>query len=112
MKKIVLLFSVAAVFALVSIAQAAGSMPEIKYDDRIKECGCPPCCPKDVRAGSLPQIDVDKRIEDYEVKIKEQKIVNDVFNYVSKCKNVTKFSVEEATLNEIFVEKVGESFEK
>jgi len=64
MKKIVLLFSVAAVFALVSIAQAAGSMPEIKYDDRIKECGCPPCCPKDVRAGSLPQIDVDKRIED------------------------------------------------
>ena len=35
----------------------------------------------------------------------------DVFKYVSKCDNVVKFSVEEPSLNEIFVAKVGESYE-
>jgi len=64
MKKIVFLVSVIIMFAVVNVAQAAGGMPEVKYDDRIKECGCPPCCPKDVRAGGLPEIQIDKNIKD------------------------------------------------
>ena len=64
MKKIVLLASVIFMFAVVNVAQAAGGLPEIKYDDRIKECGCPPCCPKDVRAGGFPEIPIDKNIKD------------------------------------------------
>lgn len=51
-------------------------------------------------------------IEEKEVKIDNADVVNDVFKYVSKCHNVTKFVVEEPTLNEIFIEKVGESYEK
>mgnify|MGYP000994917910 CR=1 FL=1 len=39
-------------------------------------------------------------------------IVDNVFKVVSKCKCVTKFVVEEPSLNEIFVERVGESYEK
>ena len=64
MKKIVLLAAVILMFAVVNVAQAAGGLPEVKYDDRIKECGCPPCCPKDVRAGGLPEIKYDKNIKD------------------------------------------------
>lgn len=50
--------------------------------------------------------------EDIEIKIKEDTYVDDVFKYISKCKNITKFVVEEPSLNEIFVSKVGESFDK
>lgn len=57
-------------------------------------------------------VSVTKKSDEYEVKIENQDIVKDVFKYVSKCDNVVKFSVEEPSLNEIFVAKVGESYEK
>ncbi len=57
-------------------------------------------------------LNVDKNKSEFIVKIENDKIIEDVFKYVSKCKNITKFDVEEATLNEIFIEKVGEEFEK
>lgn len=47
-----------------------------------------------------------------EVTISSKDIVDDVFKYISKCKNVIKFIVEEPSLNDIFVSKVGESYEK
>jgi len=47
-----------------------------------------------------------------EVKIKDNDTVDKVFKYVSKCSNITKFAVEEPSLNEIFVSKVGESYEE
>lgn len=57
-------------------------------------------------------IKVDNNKNEYIVKIENDNIIEDVFKYVSKCKNITKFDVEEASLNEIFIEKVGEEFEK
>lgn len=57
-------------------------------------------------------VDVIKKPEEYEVKIESNDVVEDVFKVVNKKKNVTKFVVEEPTLNEIFVSKVGESYEK
>ena len=45
------------------------------------------------------------------VKIKDIEVVDKVFKYVSKCNNITTFTVEEPSLNEIFVSKVGESYE-
>lgn len=45
------------------------------------------------------------------VTVLESKNVSDVFNYIKTCKNVTKFVVEEPSLNEIFVSKVGEAYE-
>ena len=47
----------------------------------------------------------------YEIKIESSDIVKDVFDKISKCKNITKFVVEEPSLNEIFISKVGESYE-
>ena len=57
---------------------------------------------------------VDKVIElqdEFEVKIESNDIVESVFKKI-KDKTITKFLVEEPSLNEIFVEKVGEQYEK
>jgi len=56
-------------------------------------------------------IDVSVVKGEYEIKIEDDSIIDDVFKYVSKCDNVTKFVVEEPSLNEIFISKVGESYE-
>lgn len=49
--------------------------------------------------------------DSYEIKIESSNIVKDVFDKISKYKNITKFVVEEPSLNEIFISKVGESYE-
>ena len=56
--------------------------------------------------------EVIEKSDEYEIKISSKYIIEGVFNYISKCKNITKFVVEEPSLNEIFVSKVGESYEK
>ena len=56
--------------------------------------------------------DVIEKPEEFEVKIDSLEVAQDVFKVVSKHKNITKFSVEEPSLNEIFVAKVGEAYEK
>lgn len=53
-------------------------------------------------------IDVIKNIDDYTVKIESDEVVTKVFKKISKY-NITKFLVEEASLNEIFIAKVGET---
>lgn len=55
---------------------------------------------------------VIEHASEYEIKISSINYVDDVFKIVSKGKDITKFVVEEPSLNEIFVEKVGESYEK
>jgi len=57
-------------------------------------------------------VDVVTLPDEYEIKIESENVVENVFKYISKCSNVTKFVVEEPSLNEIFVAKVGESYEK
>ncbi len=45
--------------------------------------------------------------DEIEVNIKDKKYVQDIFEFVSKCKNVTKFEVVELSLHEIFTKEVG-----
>ena len=70
----------------------------------------------DVKKEELLKIDgvlkVEKTGVEYIVSIKEKKYVKNVFDYVKKQNSIEKFIVEEPTLNEIFIEKVGESYEK
>lgn len=54
---------------------------------------------------------IEKKPEEYIVKIESDDYVDDVFKAISKNK-ITKFDVEEASLNEIFIAKVGESYDK
>lgn len=48
----------------------------------------------------------------YQIKISDESVANKVFEVVSQGKNITKFSVEEPSLNEIFIETVGETYDK
>lgn len=57
-------------------------------------------------------VSVESKANDYEIKIDSIDVSKDVFKVVSKSKNITKYEVEEPSLNEIFVTKVGESYEK
>lgn len=70
----------------------------------------------DVDISKLKNIDgVEKVVEkadEYEITISSKNNIKDVFKYISKCDNVTKFLVEEPSLNEIFISKVGEAYEK
>jgi ABC-2 type transport system ATP-binding protein len=57
-------------------------------------------------------VQVIEKADEWEVKIENNEIASKVFEKISKKKNITKFVVEEPSLNEIFVAKVGESYEK
>ncbi len=57
-------------------------------------------------------LDVIEKADEFEVKIVDNSKVDDVFKVINKSKNVTKFVVEEPSLNEIFISKVGDTYEK
>ncbi len=56
-------------------------------------------------------VNVEQTAEDYIVKIESDDYIENVWNELKKCKNVTEFRVEDPTLNEIFVSKVGVGYE-
>lgn len=57
-------------------------------------------------------IDVIKENLEIVVKIESDKFIENVFEVVKRSSNVTKFIVEDASLNEIFLNIVGEAYEK
>ncbi|MFA5470514.1 MAG: ATP-binding cassette domain-containing protein [Acholeplasmataceae bacterium] len=46
------------------------------------------------------------------VKIENEDVSKDVFNYVKTCDHITKYDVEQASLSEIFIAKVGQIHEE
>ncbi len=48
----------------------------------------------------------------YTINIDDISVNEKVFKEVAKGNNITKYELEDASLNEIFIEKVGESYEK
>ena len=69
----------------------------------------------DVTAKELESINgvlsVEKKLNEFEVKIENNKIVEQIFKKIAHH-NITKFVVEEASLNEIFIAKVGASYDE
>ena len=57
-------------------------------------------------------IDICQSNDEYIIKVSDKKYTNDIFKIISKYKNIIKFVVEEPSLNEIFISKVGENYEK
>lgn len=92
-------------------AVISGTLKEIKknYQKKIIRINA------DIELDDLKNIkgvlEVLKENLDIVVKIESDKYIDNVFNVVKKCKNVTKFIVEDASLNEIFVNTVGEAYE-
>ncbi|MDD4719015.1 MAG: ATP-binding cassette domain-containing protein, partial [Bacilli bacterium] len=57
-------------------------------------------------------LNVTEKSDEFEIKISDSRVVEKVFDKIKDAKEVTKFIVEEATLNEIFVSRVGESYDE
>lgn len=66
---------------------------------------------KEVLSSVPGAIEVTKKAGDYEVKIENNEVVEKVFKKISR-NNITKFVVEEPSLNEIFIAKVGGSYDE
>ena len=89
-----------------------GKLTKIKEDFRKKNIKVIADIDKEEMENIKGVISVEKNKNEYTIKIEDNKYVDDVFKVVSKSKNVSKFIVEEPTLSEIFVSKVGEAYEK
>ncbi len=57
-------------------------------------------------------LEVIENADELVVKIEDDSYIDNVFNVVKKGNEITEFSVEDPTLNEIFLSKVGEAYEK
>lgn len=89
-----------------------GYLKDIKEDYKIKKI----LIEGDVQKKELEKIDgvikVVKTSTLFEVSVKDKKYAKDVFNYVKTKKNITKYVIKEASLEEIFVSKVGARYGK
>lgn len=87
-----------------------GYLKDIKKDYKIKKI----IIEGDVKISELKRIDgvinATKTASWYEVNIKDESYVAAVFDYLKTKKNITKFVLEEPSLEEIFVAKVGEAY--
>jgi len=50
--------------------------------------------------------------DEYNISIEDESYVNSLFKIISKMPDITKFTVEDPTLNEIFISIVGDNYEK
>ncbi len=89
-----------------------GALKEIKKEYRKKTIRIN----GDVEINSLEKIkgviSASRENLDIIVKIESDEYISEVFNVVKKARNVTKFVVEDASLNEIFLNTIGEAYEK
>ena len=89
-----------------------GYLKDIKKDYKIKKIKIE----GNVKLSELKKIDgvisVSKTASSYEVAIKDESYVKKVFDYIKTKENITKFVLEEPSLEEIFVSKVGDAYGK
>lgn len=89
-----------------------GYLKDIKKDYKIKKI----IIEGDVSKKELAKIDgvikVIKNANNYEVEIKDESYSKNVFEYIKQRKNITRYALEEPSLEEIFVAKVGEAYGK
>lgn len=89
-----------------------GYLKDIKKDYKIKKIKIE----GDVNISGLKKVNgvikVIKTSSSYEVYIKDETYAKDVFEYLKTRKNITKFILEEPSLEEIFIAKVGEAYGK
>ncbi len=90
----------------------SGSLKEIKKAYRKKNIHIK----GDINIDTLQEVDgvlsVQQTTEETIVKIKSDDYIEKVFDVVKKGKNITEFRVEDPTLNEIFLDKVGVIYEE
>ena len=89
-----------------------GNLKEIKENYRKKNI----IVEGDINIDKIKEIPGVLKIEEnkgtYTISIENKEVNTKVFKEISKSKNITKYLLEDASLNEIFIEKVGASYEK
>lgn len=90
----------------------SGSLKDIKKNYQKKNIIIDASVDKNILRSLKGVEEVNKVSNEFIVKIKSDKYIKTVFDYVKECDNVLKFSVEDASLNEIFVETVGGLYEE
>lgn len=90
----------------------SGSLKEIKKNYQKKNIIIDASVDENILRSLKGVEEVNKVSDEFIVKIKSDKYIKNVFDYVKECDNVLKFSVEDASLNEIFVETVGGLYEE
>lgn len=90
----------------------SGYLKDIKNDYRQKNIHVI----GDIDISKIEKLEYVREIEvnsgEYIIKISDNDYVNELFKEISKSKNITKFIVDEPSLNEIFISKVGEAYEE
>lgn len=70
----------------------------------------------DIKLENIRKIEGVKQIishpNEIEIKVDNFKVADKIFDTLKSSKSISKFIIEEPTLNEIFVSKVGETYEK
>ena len=89
-----------------------GKLAKIKSDYRRKNIKVIADLNEDEIKKTKGVVSLTKNKDEYTIKIEDVKYVSSVFKKLAKCSQVTKFVVEEPTLNEIFIDKVGEAYEE
>ena len=87
-----------------------GYVKDIKRDYRKKNIHVEGDIEVDKIAKIKGVLSIEKLANEYVIKIESDEYVQNVFKSISSY-NITKFVVEEPTLNEIFIEKVGSSYD-
>lgn len=90
----------------------SGSLKEIKKNYRKKTIKVVGSVDIEALKKVKGVVDIKEEAEDILIKIESDEYVNNVFDVIKKSKNITKFVVEDASLNEIFLSTVGEAYEK
>ena len=89
-----------------------GELKQIKKDYRKKNIHIKGNVEKEALKKTKGVLDVLENADELIVKIEDDSCIDKVFDVVKKGSEITEFSVEDPTLNEIFLSKVGETYEK
>ena len=89
-----------------------GNLKEIKEEYRKKNIIVEGEIDKDKIEKSPGVVKIEENKGVYSINIEDISVNDKVFKEVSKSKNITKYILEDASLHEIFISKVGESYEK
>ena len=87
-------------------------LSDIKKDYKKKNIVVVGDIDKDVISKQKGVRSIDKIKNEYIISIEDDSYIDSLFKCISKFENITKFSVEEPSLNEIFISIVGDSYDK
>ena len=89
-----------------------GYLSDIKKDYKKKNIVVVGDIDKDVINKQKGVKNIDMINNEYIISIEDDSYIDSLFKCISKFENITKFSVEEPSLNEIFISIVGDSYDK